>query len=1063
MKRLSTKKITMMRLMFLLCIMLLCQTLFAQAIVVKGEVRNESGDLIQGASIFEKGTKNGTSTDKAGTFQLKVAPTATLVFSYVGTQQKEEPVNNRTTINVSLFDNAAKNSTNDVVVVGYGQVRRKDLTGAVSSIKGDELAKVPVQNVAQALQGRLAGVQVTMADGTPGSSPSIIIRGGTSITQSNEPLYVVDGVAQTDGLNFLDPMDIESIDVLKDASATAIYGARGANGVVLVTTKQIKAGKVTVNYDGYVGTKKLTNEIPVMNPLQYTTLMYERAITPAQIQSFLTNYGTFDSLQQHYANRPGIDWQKQVFGNAVTSQYHKVSINGGSKETRFNIFYSRNDDEGILKESGSIKNVAKVMVNNKVGDKLTINAIVNYSNQVVTGLSTQDGGNARLSMLQTLLQYRPTYGILGSDQNLDDLSVDPLDPNPSSPAFQNPITKIETEHMQSTIELLNANATAQYNFSKNFFYRGLISYVDGSTKSKVFYDAGSLFAIRSGGALGSLSQLSTNSLNYNNTLNFTKTFNAIHKVDVTVGQEYIHNYSESFAVSSSGFPAANLGWDNLSLGTIPGIPTSNAQEDKLLSFFGRVNYSYNDKYLVTASLRRDGSSKFGADNQWGLFPSVAVAWRLINENFLKNNSTISDLKLRLSYGQAGNNRIANYAALGIFTNGVYPLNGQVVSTAYQSNIPNPNLKWEAAEAKNIGLDLGFFHQRITLTTDVYDNRSKDLLYNTRIPASSGFTTQFQNIGTTSSRGIEFTLNTVNIRNKSFTWNTNFNIAFNTTKVLSLSAGETSLITNSYTTTNDYILQVGKPVGIMYGYVKDGLYQVSDFDYNAATNAYTLKAGVTADNIAVQPGFIKFKDISGPNGKPDGVISDLDRVPIGNANPKYTGGISNSFSYKGIDLSVFLNFCVGNSIYNANVLNNANLSLDYQNSLAVFANRWTTIDPTTGARITDPTQLAALNVGKTQPAYNGNATGRLYNDIIEDGSFLRINNVSLGYTLPRKLLSKAKIVNARIYVTAYNMHVFTKYSGYDPEVSVIRTALTPGVDFSAYPRGRSFVAGLSLSF
>lgn len=1031
-----------------------------KATIIEGVVTNSAGEFITSATVKDKTGNSITLTKKDGSYKISVKPDATLVFSFVGYDLLEEAIDNRKQVNVVLKEK--NNSLNEVVVVGYGTQKRKDLTGAVSSVSGSELAKVPVQNVGQALQGRLAGVQVAMSDGTPGSNPSIKIRGGTSITQSNEPLYVVDGVPQTDGLNFLDPMDIESIDVLKDASATSIYGARGANGVVLVTTKQIKAAKVTVNYDGYVGVKKLTNEIPVLSPYQYLGLMYERAVTPAQIQSFLTNYGPYDSLQLLYGDRPGLNWQQQIFGEPVVSQYHKISINGGSKETKFNIFYSRNNDEGIMKESGSVKNIAKLTVNHRIGNKLTVNAIVNYSNQVISGLGTQEGGNARLSMLQTLLQYRPTSGKNLTDDQLAQFEVDPLDPNQSSPAFQSPLIKVQSQHRERVIKTLNANATLQYNFTKNLIYRGMVSYADGNSKGKEFNDARSLFAIRSGGPNGGISQDVTSRLNYNNTLNLTQVFKR-HRIDATLGQEYIRNYIEGLSITATAFPASNLGWNNLSLGTIPGFPMSYAEEDKLLSFFGRVNYAYNDKYLVTASLRRDGSSKFGSENKWGIFPSVALAWRLINEKSIKDLSAFSDLKLRVSYGQAGNNRIANYASLGIFTTGNYPLNNQVVGSAYQTNIPNPALKWEAAEAKNIGLDIGILNQRVTLTTELYDNRSKDLLYNTRIPASTGFITQFQNIGTTSSRGIEFTLNTTNVKNNSFTWNTSFNIAFNKTKVLGLSKGETALLANSYTTTNDYILQIGQPVGIMYGYIKEGLYQVNDFDFNSTTNTYTLKSGVTKDNITVQPGFIKYRDINGPGGKPDGTITDLDRIAIGNANPKYVGGINNNFSYKGLDLSVFLNFSVGNDVYNANVLNNSRLDLDYQNTLAIFADRWTSINPATGVRVTDPTELANLNVGKIQPVYNGNITGRLYDGIIEDGSFLRVNNLSLGYSLPKKWINRAKITNARIYFTAYNLHVFTNYSGYDPEVSVIRNALTPGVDFSAYPRGRSFTTGLSLSF
>jgi len=1027
-------------------------------ITVKGIVTDAMNMPMPGATVAEKGTQNATITSMDGDYQIKVKPNAILVFSYLGTKSKEEKVNNRTLINTKLLDET--NSLDEVVVVGYGTKSRKDLTGAISSVKGEELAKVPVQNVAQALQGRIAGMQVDMSDGTPGSEPSIKIRGGMSITQSNEPLYVIDGVPQTGGLGFLDPMDIESIDVLKDASSTSIYGAQGGNGVILVTTKKTKSGKVTINYDSYAGIKQVASEIPVMNPYEFVQLSYERAVTdPVKLASFTNNYGAFDQLESLYANRPGKDWQKEVFGNPVLSQYHKFSISGGQNETKFNIFYSINDDEGVMKGSASRKNIAKMSINHNVNKKFSISGIVNYSSQKITGLGTGEGGNPRLSMLQNVLRYRPVNGLLGSDEDLEDLTLDPLD---SGLSLQSPLITISSQQRESVRKAINASVQLQYNLTPNLVYRGLASLTDNNTTSKYFNDSSGIQAIRSGGANGGISELSASRFNYNNTLTYSNTFNKKHKFDITAGQEYIYNYSEYHSVSASNFPTVNSGWDRLDLGTVPGIPTSLTEDDAILSFFARSNYSYKNRYLLSASIRTDGSSKFGTENKWGYFPAVSAAWRVINEPFMKKAPVFSDLKLRISYGQAGNNRIANYAALGIFDSGSYPLNNQTVSAAFQKNLPNPNLKWESTQSTNLGLDLGFFNQRIALTTELYDNRSVDLLYNTRIPANAGFTNQFQNIGSTSSRGVEFTLNTVNVKKADFNWSSSFNLSFNKTKVLSLSEGENTLLTNSYApNVNDYILQVGKPVGIMFGYVRDGLYQVSDFDYNAASGAYTLKSDVVKDNIVVQPGYIKFKDISGSNGVPDGIINDLDRTTIGNTNPKFFGGLNNSFTYKGIDLSIFLNFSVGNDIYNANVLNNANLNQENLNTLAVFADRWTTIDAT-GQRVTDPAQLAALNAGKTNPVYNGNTTGRLYSDIIEDGSFLRINNINLGYTIPKKWLNNTKISNMRFYLTLYNLYVFTKYSGYDPEVSVINNAITPGVDFSAYPRSKSFITGLNIS-
>ncbi|NQX38309.1 TonB-linked outer membrane protein, SusC/RagA family [Pedobacter steynii] len=1050
--------------LLILCLLCFFTRLHAQNVItVKGVVRDGTNQPIPGATIREKGGKNAAVSSGNGTYQIKVPGNASLEFRFIGSKTVEIKVNNRTNIDVRLIDDA--NNLNEVVVTGYGQeTTRGGLTGSVSSISGTELAKTPVQNVAQALQGRIAGMQVTMGSGDPGAAPSIKIRGGTSITQSNDPLYVVDGVPQTDGLAFLDPMDIESIDVLKDASATAIYGARGANGVVLVTTKKLKSGKTTISYDGYVGARVTSRYLPVLNPLQYAQYTYENSARDAgRLTRFISTFGSYDSLQINYGNRPGINWQDEVLGKTVMNQYHKISINGGSDEIRYNLFYSKNNNDGLLLNSGANKDIAKLTVVNNIGKKAVVTGIVNYSNQAIYGTGgTQTGGNARLSFLQTLLQYRPVNSKRNDDFDLLDDVVDAFD-NQGSPAFQSPLIALNSRKMQQSVKSLNASATVKYNLFKKLTYNGLLSYSSQTDKQKIFIDATNIQAIRAGGPNGSISDILTNRLSYNNVITYANTFAKDHKMDVSLGQEYIYNYLERFAASASGFPVVNNGFDDLGAGTIPGFPSSYAEDDKLLSFFARGNYGYKGRYLLSASLRRDGSSKFGSENVFGYFPSAAVAWRIIQEPFMHKIKMISDLKLRVSYGSSGNNRIANYAALSSFVTGNYALNNQIVSSVYQSYLANPFLKWETVVQRNIGLDLGFFRQRLTLTTDVYDNRSKDLLYNTRIPASSGFSTQLQNIGETSSKGVEFTLNSVNVKNDQFSWNTSLNIAFSRTKVIKLSNEENSLLVSSYNSAfNDYILQVGQPVGMMYGYISDGLYQVNDFNYNPATNAYSLKPGIVNNGNVVQPGFAKYKDLSGPQGTPDGLINDYDRTVIGNANPKFSGGVNNTFSYKGLDLSVFLDFTYGNDIYNANIQNNLAASGDYNSNLAFQANRWTNVNAA-GQLVTSPVELEALNRGKnTIASITGTTAGRLTSYAIEDGSFLRINNISLGYTLPKKWLDKIKVKNARIYFTAYNLHVFTKYSGYDPEVSVINNPLTPGVDFSAYPRGKSYVAGLNLS-
>jgi len=1054
----------MKRIILLFLLSLTCSTVFAQEIItVKGVVTDAKNQPMPGATVTEKGTSNKVIAANNGSYQIKAKNNATLVFTYLGTKAVEMPVNKANTVNAILLDD--NDNLNEVVVIGYGiSDKRGNIPGAVSSISGAELAKVPVQNVAMALQGRISGMQVTMNDGTPGGEPKIVIRGGTSISGSNEPLYVVDGVPQEGGLNFLDPMDIESVDVLKDASASAIYGSRGANGVVLVTTKKLKSGKMAFNYDTYMGFKKLNTPLEVLNAYEFALLQYERSVKDVnKTANFVKTYGAFADLQQNFGNR-GVNWQDQVMGKTVKNQYHKFSLSGGSAETQFNLFFSNNTDEGVLQGSGANKNVGKFTFSHNLNNKLRVNAIINYSNLKTTGIGVQNTGS-RFNLIQTLLQYRPIFGLDFADEDLLEIDQDPIFMGQTTPAVspQNPIRLIETTPKETRDRQLNVNASVDYTFLKNLSYRGLISYYTRDIKGKSFTSAENILSIRNGGASGSLNQSVGTGWSYNNSVTYNNVFNKKHKLSATLGQEQVYDYIEALGVSASQFPELNLGWDNFGFATLSSIPSSSASDATLFSLFSRANYTYDDKYIFAASLRADGSSKFAPGNQWGYFPSASFSWKITQEEFMKKFPVVSDLRLRLSVGQSGNNRIGNNLSDATFGLSNYPIGGVVTRSAAQNNIANPDLKWESVQTKNLGLDIGLYNQRISLTTELYDNRSVDLLFTTPISSTSGFSTMQKNVGTTGSRGIELTLNTTNIRNKNFSWSSSFNIAFNRTKVIALNQGQTQLIISSYySAVQDFILQVGNSVGNVYGYKQDGVYQVKDFDYNAVTNIYTLKSDVLKDpdGGTLVPGSIKYKDMNGDN-----VINSSDRSVIGQTAPRTFGGINNNFTYKNFDLSIFCNFTSGNDIYNATkIVSSGNVRVDQVNALKSYKDRWTTINAA-GQYVKNPLELEALNLGKTIPSIEAIVgDGRAYSTVIEDGSFFRINTISLGYSLPKKWLNSVGLSRARIYFTAYNIYVFTKYTGYDPEVSVANNSgLTPGVDSGAYPRSKSYLAGLNVSF
>ena len=1046
---------------------------YAQSQTVKGKVLDNEGLEVIGGSVVVKGVAGGTVTDLNGNYELSVndPKNAVLVFSYIGCETLEVKLDGRAVLNVTL--QPSTEYLEEAVSIGYATVKRKDLTGSVASVNTAELSKVPVSDVGQALSGRLAGVQVTQAEGEPGAAISIRVRGGISITQSNEPLYIIDGFPSEDGMSTLDPADIESIDVMKDASATAIYGARGANGVVVITTKQggKKGGRATVNFDAYVGFKKIAKTLDVLSPLEYVKLDYERNLytltegTDAYneaLQTFEENYGKYADIEKNYLGREGVNWQNETLGRTALQQNYRLSVQGGNKNLGYKLSYSYFDEEGAMVYSGNQKHNISLNLNSQVKDWLKLTANINFDQRKIYGMGTSENGD-RFNKMQHIIQYRPTMGIKGTDEELIGHVVDPMIDD-SGNVMRNPLVSAREETKDRQFRTFNANAGAVITLAKGLTFTNTTGMRYQTRRNDIFYGEESVMASRSS-INGSIEYREYGTFQTSNVLsyNFEK---GIHNFTAMVGQEYVNSWTRSFKASANNFPNDEIGLADMSLGTPGVVESSEAYNDILLSFFGRVNYNIAGKYLFTASVRADGSSKFGANNKWGYFPAVSAAWRAIDEDFIKDLGVFSDLKLRVGYGMAGNNRIGNYGSLAVLSS-VTAVNGNGSTPGYVANqIPNPNLMWEANKTFNVGLDLGFFDQRLTIAPEFYVNRSSNLLLNAKLPTSSGYSSMIINAGETQNTGLDLTINSINIDRRNFSWTTAVTLSHNKNKVNKLTGEEVQLWEASFGySQNTHIIGVNQPLGQFYGYVTDGIYQVSDFDYDAAAGTYTLKDGIPylGDKAAVKPGMWKFKNV---DGSEDNVINENDKTVIGNAFPVLYGGINNSFTFKGFDLSIYLTYSLGNEVLNATKLTNSRAGkLKYSVLSTVDSNnRWTLVN-SAGKFVTDPAELAAMNAGKTVACLHDleEADTYIHSWGVEDASYLKISNVTLGYTFPRKWMEKIGLQTLRLYVTGANLYTFTKYSGFDPEVSTFSSGLTPGVDFGAYPRSRSVVFGVNVSF
>lgn len=1060
---------------------------FAQDREIKGKVTDDTGTPLQGVTVIPKGSKKGTQTDKDGNFSLNVpgSGSVTLNFSYVGHKASSQVTDGTSPLNIQLERLAS--ALDEVVVVGYSSVKRKDLLASVSSIGAKDLKDAPINSAAEALNGRLAGVTATTAEGSPDAEVRVRIRGGMSITGDNSPLYIIDGVQMENALSFISPQDIQSIDVLKDAAATSIYGARGANGVIVITTKSGRVGKPKVSYNAFVGVKTLSKKLDVFDPYNFVIYQSERSRgSSTDSLSFVNNYGhSWDTLSV-YKNVPMVDWQDENFGRTGITTTHNLAVSGGSRVFTYNFGYTYNNEKAIVLNSNYKRNLLSFKGDYKITKDLKLGGSIRYTNQDVLGAGVSDDKGSSYNKLRNAIKYRP---FLSTGQDIDE--ADPFaDPNVGNGLnLTNPLLLSDAEFRNKVTNTYNITVNATYNILKNLTFKSTFGYIQSKKRDLQFFDTISPYSKIQGGAkpIARLDTTIEKTITNSNVLSYSvKGFKGKHDFDVLVGEETYDLRTEVHGNLFGNFPSFtshNTAFEQTNLGNpFTGYPKLTETRYTNLSFFGTIRYSFMDKYLFSFNIRQDGASKFAPGKRWGTFPSASFAWRVKNEEFLKTVDFISDLKFRFGWGRIGNNRIADYLYLTTFRNDgtyYYGINNEAILAYFSGGLVNEGLQWESTENRNFGLDLSLLNRRVELSLDYYDNKSKDLLLNVPVASTFGYSTQIQNIGQTSNKGFEIQLNTAIIRNpKGFNWNASFNISFNKNKVVALGKNQTQFFPPASWGVsgqpNDYIQRIGSPVGSMWGLVTDGFYTVNDFDYDPATSKYTLKTGLVSDSsiigaAQVMPGAIKFKDLNG-DGRVD--VTNDSRI-IGNPTPKFTGGLTQTFTYKRWDLSVFVNFSYGNDIYNANKIELTNAYSNNSNMLNVMADRWRIVTET-GATAQWTSGNSAYGIPKDQlAALNANAkiwmpiksSGAFYPHswAIEDGSFLRINNVTVGYNLPSGKLAGIKMSQLRFYFTANNLAVITNYSGYDPEVSVRNNPLTPGLDYSAYPKSRSFIFGINASF
>ena len=1028
---------------------------FAQNTVV-GRVVDANNTPLIGVNVVVKGTTTGTTTGIDGNYSIKVAENQTLVFSYLGYTTVEEIVGKRTAINVKMNEEATQLGAVEIVNIGYGTTTRRDLTGSVAKADLGTMMKSNVTNFDQALNGRIAGVVVTTGDGSLGAEANITIRGNNSLTQSNAPLYIIDGFPSEGSFaTSINPADIESIDVLKDASATAIYGARGANGVIVINTKRGTEGKPTVNFSASFSLSHIANKIDLMDSYEFVRLQEELVTDNTSMASsyygYSEEYGRNLTLED-YRNIKGIDWQDELYRTAFQQNYN-ISLSGGNKEgLRYNVGFSALDQDGIIIRSNFQRYQGKANFTLPITKKLTLNVNANYSRTATNGVNPTTAETTSSSsgwLMYSVWGYRP---VTAPGQDILDSIIDESVDGSNDYRF-NPVKTAKNEYRKTLVDYLNSNIALTWKITPELTFKTTGGYVMNKRRREEFNGTETYTGYPGSpsgkGVNGAIYWTDQASWTNENTLNYKRRFGRSHNVDLMAGLSLQGQKNTYEGVSATQITSEELGIAGIHTGNYQSVP-SNYYDWRMMSMFLRANYNFRYKYYLTFSFRADGSSKFPSDNRWGYFPSVGASWNFNRENLFKNSEWLNNGKLRFSWGLTGNNRTQTpydfYSQItvtpGSGNSFDYVFDGTRVPGYYFSNMSNDKLKWETTEQWNVGIDLGFFEDRLKVTADWYDKVTHDLLLYALLPASSGYEQGMLNIGSIRNRGFEFTLETVNIKTRQFQWSTSFNIAFNRNRILGLVDNQNTLQSSVTWETHfnsqfPYISQVGKPTGMMYGFIYDGTYKPEDFDANG-----NLKSGIPAyKGNKMQPGDLKYRDLNG-----DGKIDDYDRTIIGCGQPLHTGGFSNNFNWKNFDLNIFFSWSYGNDILNANRLIFESGWKAQTNQLASYAGRWTQDNPTSDI-----------------PRAGATGSEEYSSRVIEDGSFLRLKNVSLGYTIPSRQLRKAGISSMRVYVSADNIWTLTNYSGPDPEVSTRNSVLTPGFDWSAYPRAYGFTAGVNITF